>query len=170
MKCSLLGLNQLKKPVICLDDFVSLVTGSKDRSRFLARAMEVTYDVKFRCLFSQSLKTLFKAFKQLCCNLVVTVQILSFNLSNSTYLHSVYTDQPHLSGFNEFNIFKPFRLHSNAGVKVAEETFHRCFTVIVEDFGSKSALIEVHLPSIDMLVSVAVKSVNHKISSFTAAY
>ena len=64
---------------------------SKDRRRFLGRAIEVTYDVKFRNLFQQSLKTLFKAFKQLCCNLVVAVQILS------TYLHSVYTDQLHLT-------------------------------------------------------------------------
>ena len=70
---------------------------SKDRRRFLARAIEITYDVKFRNLFQQSLKTLFKAFKQLCCNLVVAVQILSLNLSISTYLHSVYTDQLHLT-------------------------------------------------------------------------
>ena len=70
---------------------------SKDRRRFLARAIEVTYDVKFRNLFPRSLKTLFKAFKQLCCNLVVAVQILSLDLSISTYLHSVYTDQLHLT-------------------------------------------------------------------------
>ena len=66
-------------------------------------------------------------------------------------------------------IFMRFRLHSNAGVTVAEEPFHRRFTV-VEDFGNKSALIEVHLTSIDMLVSVTVNSVNRKISSFTTAY
>ena len=62
-----------------------------------------------------------------------------------------------------------FRLHPNAGVNVAEELFHRRFTV-VEDFGSKSAVIEVHLTSIDMLVSVKVNSVDRKISSFTTAY
>ena len=62
-----------------------------------------------------------------------------------------------------------FRLHPNTGVNVAEELFHRRFTV-VEDFGGKSAVIEVHLTSIDMLVSVTVDSVNRKISSFTTAY
>ena len=62
-----------------------------------------------------------------------------------------------------------FRLHPNTGVNVAEELFHRRFTV-VEDFGSKSAVIEVHLTSIDMLVSVTVDSVDRKISSFTTAY
>ena len=65
-----------------------------------------------------------------------------------------------------------FRLHPNAGVNVAEEPFHRRFTV-VEDFGSKSALIEVHLTSIDMLVSLTVNSVNKSVwsvSSFTTAY
>ena len=90
--------NQLKKEML----FVWMILSpwllvSKDRRRFLARAIEVTYDVKFRNLFQQSLKTLFKAFKQLCCNLVVAVQILSLNLSISTYLHSVYTDQLHLT-------------------------------------------------------------------------
>ena len=62
-----------------------------------------------------------------------------------------------------------FRLHPNAGVNVAEELFHRRFTV-AEDFESKNAVIEVHLTSIDMLVSVTVNSVNRKISSFTTAY
>ena len=142
---------------------------SKDRKLFLARAIEVTYDVKFRYLFPQSLKTLFKAFKKLRCNLVVAAQILSLNLSISTYLHSFYTDQLHLSSLNEFNIFMPFRLLSNAGGNVAEESSHRRFSV-VEDFESKSALIEVHLASIDMLVSVTVNSVNHKRSSFTTVY
>ena len=61
-----------------------------------------------------------------------------------------------------------FLLPSNTGINVAVEPFHRRFTV-VEDFGSKSALIEIHLSSIDMLVSVTVNSVN-KISSFTTAY
>ena len=73
------------------------------------------------------------------------------------------------SGLNEFNIFMRFRLHSNAEVNVAEELFHRRFTV-VEDFGSKSALIEVHLTSIDMLVSVTVNSVNKSLSSFITGY
>ena len=62
-----------------------------------------------------------------------------------------------------------FRLHPNAGVNVAEELFHRRFTV-VEDFGSKSAVIEVHVTSIDMLVSVTVNSVNKSVSSFKTAY
>ena len=57
---------------------------------------------------------------------------------------------------------------SNAGINVAEELFYPRFTV-VDDFGSKSALIEIHLSSIDMLVSVTVNSVN-KVSSFTTAY
>ena len=59
-------------------------------------------------------------------------------------------------------------LPSNAGINVAVEPFHRRFTV-VEDFRSKSALIEIHLSSIDMLVSRTVNLVN-KISSFTTAY
>ena len=63
----------------------------------------------------------------------------------------------------------PFRLLSNEGGNVAEESSHRRFSV-VEDFESKSALIEVHLASIDMLVSVTVNSVNHKKSSFTTVY
>ena len=62
-----------------------------------------------------------------------------------------------------------FRLHSNAGVNVVEEPFHRRFAV-VEDFGSKGALIEVHLTSIDMLLSVTVNSVNKSVSSFTTAF
>ena len=74
-----------------------------------------------------------------------------------------------MSGLIEFNTFMRFRLHPNAGVNVAEELFHRRFTV-VEDFGSKSAVIEVHLTSIDMLVSVTVNSVDRKISSFTTVY
>ena len=61
-----------------------------------------------------------------------------------------------------------FQLPSNAGINVAEELFHGRLTV-VEDFGSKSALIKIHLSSIDMLVSVTVNSVN-KFSSFTTAY
>ena len=61
-----------------------------------------------------------------------------------------------------------FQLPSNAGINVAEELFHGRFTV-VEDFGSKSALIKIHPSSIDMLVSVTVNSVN-KFSSFTTAY
>ena len=61
-----------------------------------------------------------------------------------------------------------FYLLSNAGINVAEELFHRRFTV-VEGFGNKSALIEIHLSSIDRLVPVTVNSVN-KISSFTTAY
>ena len=59
----------------------------------------------------------------------------------------------------------------DAGVNVvgiSEEPFHRRFTVL-EDLGSKSALIEVHLASIDMLVSVRVGPVNN-ISSITTAY
>ena len=48
---------------------------------------------------------------------------------------------------------------SNAGISVAVEPFHRRFTD-VEDFGSKSALIEIHLLSIDMIVSLTVNSVN----------
>ena len=46
-----------------------------------------------------------------------------------------------------------FLLPSNAGINVAEEPFHRRFTV-VEGSGSKSALIKIHLSSIYMLVSV----------------
>ena len=46
-----------------------------------------------------------------------------------------------------------FLLPSNAGMNVAEEPFHRRFTV-VEGFGSKSALIKIHLSSIYMLASV----------------
>ena len=68
----------------------------------------------------------------------------------------------------EITIFIVLSLPSNAGVNVAEELFHRRFTV-TEDFGSKSALIEIHLTSIDMLASVTVNSVN-KFSSFTTAY
>ena len=61
-----------------------------------------------------------------------------------------------------------FLLPSNAGINVAVEPFHRRFTV-VEDFRSKGVLIEIHLSSIDMLVSRTVNLVN-KISSFTTAY
>ena len=61
-----------------------------------------------------------------------------------------------------------FLLPSNARINVAVEPFHRRFTV-VEDFRSKSVLIEIHLSSIDMLVSRTVNLVN-KISSFTTAY
>ena len=61
-----------------------------------------------------------------------------------------------------------FLLPSNAGINVAVEPFYRRITV-VEDFRSKSALIEIHLSSIDMLVSRTVNLVN-KISSFTTAY
>ena len=68
----------------------------------------------------------------------------------------------------EITIFIVLSLPSNAGVNVAEELFHRRFTV-VEDFGSKSAVIEIHLTSIDMLVSVTVNSVNKSVS-FTTAY
>ena len=57
---------------------------------------------------------------------------------------------------------------SNAGINVAEEPFHRRVTV-VENFGSKSALIEIRLSSIHMLVSVTVNSVNNFLS-FTTAY
>ena len=60
-------------------------------------------------------------------------------------------------------------LPSNAGFNVADEPFHRRFTV-VEDLGSKSALIEIHLTSIDMLVSVTANSVNKSVSSFRTAY
>ena len=70
----------------------------------------------------------------------------------------------------EITIFIVLSLPSNnAGVNVAEEPFHRRFTV-VEDFESKSAVIEIHLTSIDMLVSVTVNSVNKSVSSFTTAY
>ena len=44
---------------------------------------------------------------------------------------------------------------------VAEKPFHRRFTV-VEDFGSKSALIKIHLSSIDMLVSVKKTAVSQQ--------
>ena len=60
-------------------------------------------------------------------------------------------------------------LPSNAGFNVADEPFHRRFTV-VEDLGSKSALIEIHLTSIHMLVSVTANSVNKSVSSFRTAY
>ena len=63
-----------------------------------------------------------------------------------------------MSGWNEFKIFMRFLLPSNAGINVAEEPFHRRFTV-VEGFGSESALIEIHLSSIYLLVSVTVNSV-----------
>ena len=66
-------------------------------------------------------------------------------------------------------MFFVLSLPSNAGVNVAEQPFHRRFTV-AEDFGRKSALIEIHLSSIDMLVSVTVNSVNKSVSSFTTAY
>ena len=69
---------------------------------------------------------------------------------------------------DNYNIYL-LSLPSNAGVNVAEESFHRRFTV-VEDFESKRALIEIHLSSIDMLVSVTVNSVNKSVSSFTTAY
>ena len=46
-------------------------------------------------------------------------------------------------------------------MNVAEEPFHRRFTV-VEDFGSKSALIKIHLSSIDMLVSVTKAAVSQQ--------
>ena len=69
----------------------------------------------------------------------------------------------------EITIFIVLSLPSNAGVNVSEEPFHRRFTV-VEDFESKSAVIEIHLTSIDMLVSVTVNSVNKSVSSFTTAY
>ena len=71
----------------------------------------------------------------------------------------------------EITIFIVLSLPSNAGVNVAEEPFHRRFTV-VEDFESKSAVIEIHLTSIDMLVSVTVNSVNHaqSVSRFTTDY
>ena len=69
----------------------------------------------------------------------------------------------------EITIFIVLSLPSNAGVNVAEELFHRRFTV-VEDFGSKSALIEIHLASIDVLVSVTVNSVHKSVISFTTAY
>ena len=35
------------------------------------------------------------------------------NLSINTHSHTVYTDQPHLSGLNEFKIFMRFLLPSN---------------------------------------------------------
>ena len=60
----------------------------------------------------------------------------------------------------EITIFIVLSLPSNAGVNVAEEPFHRRFTV-VEDFESKSAVIEIHLTSIDMLVSVTVNQQYH---------
>ena len=63
----------------------------------------------------------------------------------------------------------PFDCYQTEGGNVAEESSHRRFSV-VEDFESKSALIEVHLASIDMLVSVTVNSVNHKRSSFTTVH
>ena len=68
----------------------------------------------------------------------------------------------------EITVFIVLSLPSNVGVNVAEELFHRRFTV-VEDFGSKSAVIEIHLTSIDMLVSVTVNSVNKSVG-FTTAY
>ena len=58
-----------------------------------------------------------------------------------------------------------FLLPSNAGINVAEEPFHRRVTV-VENFGSKSALIEMRLSSIHMPVSVTVNN----FLSFTTAY
>ena len=69
-------------------------------------------------------------------------------------------------------IFIVLSLPSNAEFNVAGEPFQRRFTVI-EDFGRKSALIEIHLTSIDMLVSVTVNSVNKSVwsvSSFTTAF
>ena len=62
-------------------------------------------------------------------------------------------------------IFIVLLLPSNAEFNVADEPFQRRFTVI-EDFERKSALIEIHLTPIDMLVSVTVNSV----SSFTTAF
>ena len=44
---------------------------------------------------------------------------------------------------------------------VFEKPFHQRFTV-VEDFGSKSALIKIHLSSIDMLVSVTKTAVSQQ--------
>ena len=46
-------------------------------------------------------------------------------------------------------------------MNVAEEPFHRHFTV-VEDFGSKSSLVKIHLSSIDMLVSVTKAAVSQQ--------
>ena len=68
-------------------------------------------------------------------------------------------------------IFIVLWLPANAEFNVADEPFQRRFTV-VEDLGSKSALIEIHLTSIDMLVSVTVNSVNHaqSVSRFTTDY
>ena len=68
-------------------------------------------------------------------------------------------------------IFIVLLLPSNAEFNVADEPFQRRFTVI-EDFGRKSAFIEIHLTSIDMLVSVTVNSVNHaqSVSRFTTDY
>ena len=66
-------------------------------------------------------------------------------------------------------IFIVLLLPSNAEFNVADEPFQRRFTVI-EDFGRKSALIEIHLTSIDMLVSVTVNSVSKSVSSFTTAF
>ena len=44
---------------------------------------------------------------------------------------------------------------------VAEKPFHRRFTV-VEDFGSKRALIKIHLSSVDILVSVTKTAVSQQ--------
>ena len=88
------------------------------------------------------------------------------NLRISTHFDTAYTDQPHLSGLNEFKISMRFLLPSNQErmqewTSLSEKPFHRRFTV-VEDFGSKSALIKIHLSSIDMLVSVTKTAVSQQ--------
>ena len=89
----------------------------------------------------------------------MTIRVGSFRfklMSNSTY---TIRDK----------IFIVLLLPSKAEFNVADEPFQRRFTVI-EDFGRKSALIEIHLTSIDMLVSVTVNSVSKSVSSFTTAF
>ena len=49
---------------IYLNDFVSLVTCFLESGEILERAIEFTYDVKFRCLFPQSLKHFSKLFSK----------------------------------------------------------------------------------------------------------
>ena len=59
------------------------------------------------------------------------------------------------------DLISPFFI--DAGVTVvgiSEEPFHRRFTVL-EDLGSKSALIEVHLASINMAVFMRIGPVNN---------
>ena len=85
-----------------------MVTCFQGSEAILASAIEVTYYVKFGYLFPQSLKTLFKAFLIALLQSSCSRGILRLNLSISLHFHTVYTDQPHLSGLNEFKILMRF--------------------------------------------------------------